>query len=258
MQSDANRPSAARVEAARTPPAADPGEDGAERSLAEAALLARHGQALRRPMYGILGMTSLLRETRLSAEQREYVEILQDSGEALIALLEDWTRALWPRRAVTTAAAATGFAGDEEPKGATATAEQPAERAMRSPATWDILVAEDNPLNLLLARRVLEARGHRVTVARDGASALEAFAAGDFDAVLLDLRMPGIDGFEVAGAIRQREDGEHRIPIVALTAETRAATRRRCLATGMDAVLTKPLDPELLLETLERLIAGAG
>ncbi len=121
---------------------------------------------------------------------------------------------------------------------------------------WKVLLAEDNLINQRLALRLLEKWGCSVTVAGDGWQALEALRAATFDVVLMDVQMPGMDGFEVTRRIREEEVrcGGH-LSIVALTAHAMAGDRERCLAAGMDDYVTKPLHAQELLATLERLLA---
>jgi two-component system, sensor histidine kinase and response regulator len=115
-----------------------------------------------------------------------------------------------------------------------------------------VLIAEDNPVNQRLASRMLEKRGHRVTVTANGLEAVEALANAHFDLILMDIQMPEMDGFEATAAIRTREkrDGTH-VPVIALTANAMKGDRERCLAAGMDGYLSKPIVPRELDELLE-------
>ena len=119
-----------------------------------------------------------------------------------------------------------------------------------------VLVAEDNSVNQRLVSRILERRGHSVEIAAHGRQAVEALAAQSFDLILMDVQMPIMDGFEATAAIRAREleSGAHT-PIVALTAHAMSGDQQRCAQAGMDAYLTKPLDPTRLIEVSEE-IAG--
>lgn len=118
-----------------------------------------------------------------------------------------------------------------------------------------ILLAEDNSVNQILATRLLEKRGYTVTVASDGVAAVEAFENGQFDVVLMDVQMPGMDGFEATAAIREKEKATgRRVPIIALTAHALKGDQDRCLAAGMDAYVSKPIRSSELLSTIESLL----
>jgi CheY-like chemotaxis protein len=102
-------------------------------------------------------------------------------------------------------------------------------------------VADDNYVNQIFARGLLECQGHTVSIAANGREAVQAFEDGAFDLILMDVQMPEMDGFEAAQAIRKRETGQHRTPIIALTAHAMASDRELCLAAGMDGFVTKPI-----------------
>jgi signal transduction histidine kinase len=119
-----------------------------------------------------------------------------------------------------------------------------------------ILVAEDNPVNQILARRILQKDGHEVTLAGDGAAALEAWRNGSFDLILMDVQMPLMTGLETTAAIRAAERERHiHTPIVAMTAHAMQGDRDLCLAAGMDAYISKPLRPRELLDLVARFTA---
>jgi signal transduction histidine kinase/DNA-binding response OmpR family regulator len=123
----------------------------------------------------------------------------------------------------------------------------------REPGTnLHVLLVEDNAVNQRLTTRLLEKRGHRVTVAANGREALVALDQGAFDLVLMDLQMPEMDGIEATAAIRDRErkSGGHQ-QIIALTAHAMAGDRERCLEIGMDGYLTKPIRPQDLDDILQ-------
>jgi CheY-like chemotaxis protein len=124
-------------------------------------------------------------------------------------------------------------------------------------ADLEILVAEDNEINALLARSLLAKLGHRPTMVTDGAAALDAWRTANrdgtpFDLILMDMHMPGVDGLEAARRIRAAEiaDSIARTSIIALTANAFAEDREACLAAGMDGYLIKPLDRQHLAATL--------
>jgi len=122
-----------------------------------------------------------------------------------------------------------------------------------------VLLAEDNPVNRKLVTTLLKKRGHRVKAVENGRLALDAVAPGGkdrFDVVLMDLQMPEMGGLEAARAIREREDGGHRLPLIALTAHAMQGDRERCLEAGMDGYLSKPIDVDELIAVVERHAEG--
>ncbi len=150
-----------------------------------------------------------------------------------------------------------------------------------------ILLAEDNVINQTLAIRLLETRGHRVSLATNGKEAVAAFKKGNFDLILMDVQMPEMDGYEATGHIRQWEQRATsnqqratsnqqratsneqratsnqqratsnqqpapRIPIVAMTAHAMQGDREKCLASGMDDYVSKPIKPQVLFDVIRK------
>jgi two-component system, sensor histidine kinase and response regulator len=118
-----------------------------------------------------------------------------------------------------------------------------------------ILLVEDNPVNQRIAQRLLEKMAADVTLANNGAEALERIAESTFDAVLMDCQMPVMDGFTATRRIREleRQSGRgKRLPIIALTANVMTADRESCITAGMDAHLGKPIEPAQLTDCLSR------
>ena len=114
-----------------------------------------------------------------------------------------------------------------------------------------MLLAEDNPVNVLVAKRLLERHGFDVTAVGNGRLAVEALQAQAYDVVLMDVQMPEMDGLQATAAIRTHEEGSGRhTPIVALTAHAMQGDEERCLAAGMDAYATKPIEADLLLTAI--------
>ena len=116
----------------------------------------------------------------------------------------------------------------------------------------NVLLAEDNVINQVLALNLLTRRGHRVTVAKNGHEALAALERDTFDLVLMDVQMPAMGGFEATSVIRERElrTGAH-VRIVAMTAHVMPGDRERCFAAGMDGYLSKPIDSRTLFDAVE-------
>jgi CheY-like chemotaxis protein/two-component sensor histidine kinase len=126
-------------------------------------------------------------------------------------------------------------------------------RAQRGASECRILLAEDNPVNQKVACRTVERLGYKIDVANNGRAAVEAWASGRYDLVLMDCQMPVMDGYEATRLIRSREAGANRrTPVVALTAHAIKGADDECFQAGMDDYLTKPIDRELLRQCLER------
>jgi PAS domain S-box-containing protein len=119
-----------------------------------------------------------------------------------------------------------------------------------------VLLAEDNEVNQEVARELLLDAGCSVEVVGNGKLASEAAAARRYDIVLMDCQMPEMDGFEATATIRRREkeNGSPRQPIIALTANAVEGDRERCLSAGMDNYVTKPIDPETLIKTIQGMV----
>ncbi|MGA2598869.1 MAG: response regulator [Bryobacteraceae bacterium] len=115
-----------------------------------------------------------------------------------------------------------------------------------------VLVAEDNPVNQKLTTLLLEKLGFRADVAGNGREAVNMFDMLPYDLILMDCQMPDMNGYEAAREIRRREISDERVAIIALTAETLAGCRERCLEAGMDDYIPKPLKKDQLVETIKK------
>lgn len=138
----------------------------------------------------------------------------------------------------------------------------PEDEALHEPSGVElrVLAAEDNPTNQLVLRALLHQIGATPVIVENGLEAIEAWEAGDFHVLLLDVQMPKMGGPAAAQHIRakERELGRRRTPIIALTANAMSQQVSEYLASGMDAVVTKPIDVRELFTTLERLVMAAA
>jgi signal transduction histidine kinase/CheY-like chemotaxis protein len=124
---------------------------------------------------------------------------------------------------------------------------------------WRILLVEDNPVNQFLAKKILQNRGHVVTIANNGLEALHLIDRDPFDVALMDVQMPVMDGFEATAALRKREarSGTH-LPVIALTAHAMKGDKERCLLAGMDGYAVKPLTAKSLLAAIAEVLPESG
>jgi signal transduction histidine kinase/FixJ family two-component response regulator len=119
----------------------------------------------------------------------------------------------------------------------------------------EVLVAEDNRVNQLVAVRLLERLGHRATLANNGREALEILAGRRFDLVLMDMQMPEVDGLEATRTIRKMEPGgQQHLPIIAMTANAISGDRDRCIQAGMDGYVSKPVNPRTLQAEMQSVL----
>jgi two-component system sensor histidine kinase/response regulator len=130
--------------------------------------------------------------------------------------------------------------------------------AVAPSARLKILLVEDNAVNRTLAMRLLAKLGHTVDEAHDGAAAVRMTAESVYDAVLMDMQMPVMDGLAATRAIRARETGGAHLPIVAMTANAMRGDRERCLDAGMDDYVTKPISINTLLDALALVTTGCA
>jgi PAS domain S-box-containing protein len=157
-----------------------------------------------------------------------------------------------PIRAAQLAHLLDGVLAGESPRLAAAPVERQAVQTFQGRR---ILLVEDNPVNQRVALRTLQKLAAEVTLANNGAEALERIAETTFDVVLMDCQMPVMDGFTATRRIRERESREGlgiHLPIIALSANVMSEDRENCMAAGMDAHLGKPLEPTQLADCLGR------
>jgi len=116
-----------------------------------------------------------------------------------------------------------------------------------------ILLADDDPMICELVTMELSSRGWQTDVAKNGEEAITKWQQGDYDAILMDLQMPGMDGLEATRMIRRKEEGQDKhICVIGFTAHARQKTLKDCLEAGMDGVLTKPIRSEDLYAIINK------
>jgi PAS domain S-box-containing protein len=133
-----------------------------------------------------------------------------------------------------------------------------ADLAAAASADLNLLVAEDHPANRQVMGLILEEAGWRCAFAHDGREALDKAVGGGFDAILMDLQMPRMDGLTAARAVRALAGEAGAVPIIGVTASAAAEDVARSLEAGMDAVVTKPIDPARLIEVVARCVGPAA
>ena len=119
-----------------------------------------------------------------------------------------------------------------------------------------VLLAEDNPDHQRIVTHILAGRGHTVDIAEDGQQAICMAQETCYDVILMDVKMPGVDGLEATKAIRAKGNGNRRMPVIALTAYVMKGDRERCVAAGMDGYLSKPINGREMIMLVESLAAG--
>lgn len=122
----------------------------------------------------------------------------------------------------------------------------------------NILFIEDDPMNRRVVRDMLDVAGASMAEAEHAEEGLRRIGAEDFDVVLVDLRMPGMDGIEAIERIRARDDAKAELPIIVVTADTAIDLRERCLTAGADEVLFKPVAMDALFDSIGRVLAMRG
>lgn len=199
------------------------------------------GNRLRSLLNVILGHAQLFDlNPNLDAESRGQIREIEQAARALAVLAEELSGLSRP-------------AGAEVPPPGKDSAMPGVSAVMAVPRSLRVLLVEDNPVNQAVLGRLLETFGCTADVVANGREALAQWQAGDYGLILADLNMPGMNGFELARAVRARETAAGgRIPIVAVTAATVAEARPACRAAGMDEVLAKPVELDALRAMLRR------
>lgn len=122
----------------------------------------------------------------------------------------------------------------------------------------DVLFIEDDRMNRRVVRDMLDVAGANMTEAEDGPTGLRLIDEHDFQVVLVDLRMPGMDGMTVIRHVRERGDAKAQVPLIVVTADAAPDLRDRCLAAGADDVIFKPVAMDALFDAMGRVLAERG
>jgi CheY-like chemotaxis protein len=225
---------------------------------------------IRTPMNGVLGMLRLLIETPLDPEQLRFAAMAAESADALLAILNDTLdfsniEAGKPEMEAVEVDLPALVEGAAELMAEKASAKDLDLAVAFEKGVPDKIVGDPVRLRQILLNllgnavkftdsgyvQVRVEQGHSVEIAADGQAAVNACRQCGYDVVLMDCRMPVMDGFEACSAIRALEAGE-QIRIIALTANAGPADREQCLAAGMNDFVSKPVTPEALFAALER------
>lgn len=204
---------------------------------------------IRTPLNGIVGSIELLAATELEGDQLTFLDALRSSAGALMALIDDLARHReLPLKAEREPAEPTA------PEAPRAEAPPPSGRELR------VLLVEDDPTNRAVARGMLEGLPCIVEEATNGVEAVRCTETKAFDIILMDRRMPRLDGLAATEIIRAREasTGRRRATILAMTADALPGDRERCLAAGMDDYLSKPVTRAALESKIASLVGDKG
>ncbi len=185
---------------------------------------------LRTPLNGVLGFADLLSTTTLSKEQRQRVEMIRNSGNALLGKLNKL------------AAIAGETAAAQSPEAPSSHA--PSSQAPSSVTGRRVLVVEDDPSTRKLFLTMLATLGVTADQAANGTAALDMHAAAPYDIIFMDVRLPQVSGLETTRLIREREVASAvsaPVHIIATTAQVMAGDRERCFESGMNDFLSKPI-----------------
>lgn len=125
-------------------------------------------------------------------------------------------------------------------------------------ADVDVLFVEDNEMNRLVLKDMLGVAGVAMAEAPEAETGLRMIDEGDYDLILMDLRMPGMDGLTAIRRIRGRPDAKARLPVIVVTADTSQNIREDCLAAGADDVVLKPVSMDLLFDSIGRTLTNRG
>lgn len=241
-----------RVEAEQAKAAA---EQKAAMVEARERFLTEMSHELRTPLNAVLGFSQLLQTAGLSPVQTDQAQRIHDAGRRLLAVVNEMIQLseldAWTGEAPAAAAQAPGPAATTAPAPTAEIGNDP-DRPLR------VLCVDDNDSNRTLIAAVLTSQGIDCVTANDGREGLEAAMAGGFDAILMDIQMPVMDGVAATRAIRSLCGPVGDVPIIAVTANTLVEQLVQYERAGMTAVVSKPIDVMELMEALAAAIDGAA
>lgn len=213
-----------------------------ENIKAQQCFLINMSHEMRTPMNAILGFARQLKESTLDAEQEEFVGIVISSGERLLDTLNTALKKIEKVQ----------DGGGMLPE-AQLNCQLPCIDVSRGEGIR-VLVVEDNEMNQLLAKKILQKQAYEMEMAENGKVALEKLRQSNFDIILMDLQMPEMDGYETSRRIRSLDTAQSTIPIIAMTAHTVSGDLERCMAIGINAYISKPYKASELYEKMQQLL----
>jgi CheY-like chemotaxis protein len=204
-------------------------------------VLTQLSRNMRTPMNGVIGMTTLMESTALTSEQQDYVKSIKSCSENLIGALDETLRSAGithaeEEKSETTRKTNVHFKGKMSP-----------DFALEFPLK--ILVAEDDEMNQQMALMLLKRLGYKADSAANGKEVLEIVSEKQYDLILMDVQMPEMDGLEATRMIRLCLNEQP--VIIAMTANAMDGDREACLKAGMEDYLSKPVNVDELMKTLE-------
>jgi PAS domain S-box-containing protein len=208
----------------------------------ETQFLANMSHEIRTPMHGIQGMTRLLMETPLTAQQQQWISSIHSLVDTLGVTVNDILD-----HSKIKSGQLRGSLPTDGPR-----AEVPAGNYEGLLKDRRVLVVEDNPINQQITGQILRNAGAGVTLADDGEQAIRVLARERFDLIIMDLQMPVMDGFEATRQLRQQLRLD--TPVLAMTASAIRDGRKRCLETGMNDYMLKPFELQEFFERLTQLL----
>lgn len=205
-------------------------------------LFSRLNHEIRNPLNGVTGLSALLSETALTQEQQEHINTIQNCGNSLMEALNQIFKSAGISIVENKPADDTGNSQAEKPK-------IKFSEDFASHYPMNILIAEDDKMNQQLSLMILKKMGYTADIAANGKEVLDMVSDKKYDAILMDVQMPEMDGLEATRMIRLCLTKQPAI--IAMTANALDGDREACLTAGMDDYISKPVNIEQLMQKLE-------